>query len=156
MDYTTRCLHAEDLEQALSLTWKTFLEFEAPDYSSEGVASFKRDIIDNPTFSEACKQGTNQMWGAFSGNDLVGLMVLRNENHICLAFVDKDHQRKGIGSTLFSLLVQHVKTHNPSAEQLTVNSSPYGIPFYHKLGFVDLGKEQTLEGIRFTAMVYQL
>ena len=27
----------EKLEEALELTWKTFLEYEAPDYSQEGI-----------------------------------------------------------------------------------------------------------------------
>ena len=32
--------------------------------------------------------------------------------------------------------------------------SPYGLPFYTALGFVPTGKEQTVNGIRFTLMIY--
>ena len=35
-----------ELTAALSLIWETFLQFEAPDYSDEGVKSF-RDFIEN-------------------------------------------------------------------------------------------------------------
>ena len=31
---------------AIDLIWSTFLQFEAPDYSEEGIQSFK-DFIDN-------------------------------------------------------------------------------------------------------------
>lgn len=35
-----------EITAALNLIWETFLQFEAPDYSDEGVKSF-RDFIEN-------------------------------------------------------------------------------------------------------------
>ena len=35
-----------EITEALSLIWETFLQFEAPDYSNEGVKSFQ-DFIEN-------------------------------------------------------------------------------------------------------------
>jgi len=35
---------------------------------------------------------------------------------------------------------------------MTVNSSPYAVPIYHKLGFKDTGSEQVVNGLRFTPM----
>ena len=35
---------------------------------------------------------------------------------------------------------------------MTVNSSPYAVPVYHKLGFKDTGSEQMVNGLRFTPM----
>jgi len=35
--YIIRKLEAEDLQNALRLVWETFLEFEAPEYSDEGL-----------------------------------------------------------------------------------------------------------------------
>ena len=37
---------------------------------------------------------------------------------------------------------------------LTLNSSPYGLPFYLALGFVPQSEEQEINGIRFTPMKY--
>ena len=34
------------IDNAIALSWTTFLQFEAPDYSEEGVWSF-RDIIED-------------------------------------------------------------------------------------------------------------
>lgn len=36
--------------------------------------------------------------------------------------------------------------------KITVNSAPFAIDFYHKIGFKDTGKEQTVDGIRFLPM----
>jgi len=35
---------------------------------------------------------------------------------------------------------------------ITVNSSPYALEVYHRLGFIDKDREQTVDGIRFTPM----
>ncbi|HIZ80430.1 MAG TPA: GNAT family N-acetyltransferase [Candidatus Lachnoclostridium stercorigallinarum] len=35
-----------EIQKALELIWETFLQFEAPDYSEEGIKSFK-DFIDD-------------------------------------------------------------------------------------------------------------
>ncbi|CCL11870.1 N-acetyltransferase GCN5 [Clostridioides difficile] len=36
--------------------------------------------------------------------------------------------------------------------EITVNSSPYAVEVYHKLGFKDTAVEQIVDGIRFTPM----
>ena len=38
---------------------------------------------------------------------------------------------------------------------ITLNSSPYGLPFYKALGFTSKDSEQTVNGIRFTPMEYK-
>ncbi|MBR2256157.1 MAG: GNAT family N-acetyltransferase, partial [Blautia sp.] len=37
-------------------------------------------------------------------------------------------------------------------QKITLNSSPYGLPFYKALGFKETGSEQTVNGICFTPM----
>ena len=39
---------------------------------------------------------------------------------------------------------------------LTLNSSPYGLPFSHHAGFQPADVEKTINGIRFTTMTYDL
>ena len=43
---------------------------------------------------------------------------------------------------------------NPALDALTLNSSPYGLPFYLALGFIPQSEEQEINGIRFTPMKY--
>ena len=35
-----------EMEDALKLVWEVFLEFEAPDYTEEGINEFKKAIDD--------------------------------------------------------------------------------------------------------------
>jgi len=37
-----------------------------------------------------------------------------------------------------------------------VFASPYGVPFYHKIGFKDVGKETRKDGIIYTPMEFYL
>ena len=39
---------------------------------------------------------------------------------------------------------------------ITLNSSPYGLPFYKANGFVPTDEEKTVNGIRFTPMRYEV
>ena len=39
---------------------------------------------------------------------------------------------------------------------MTVNSSPYAVPIYHKLGFYDVDSEQVVKGVRFTPMEFEM
>ena len=96
------------------------------------------------------------MWGAFIGGELAGVMCLRAPCHISLAFVAARYQRRGVGKALMGALLEHVKRALPDARQVTVNSSPYGAPFYRALGFCDTDREQCVTGIRFIPMALSL
>ena len=41
-----RELYKNEIEQALKLVWKVFLEYEAPEYSKHGVDEFYNSIQD--------------------------------------------------------------------------------------------------------------
>lgn len=156
MEYTIRRLAPEELERALALAWDTFMRFEAPDYGSLGVETFRRDIMDNLQFHNNCRNGNNRMWGALDGDKLVGIFVMRGISHICLVFTHHAYHRQGIATAIFQKLLADVREENPELKQLTLNSSPYGKPFYHHVGFRDADAEKTIDGIRFTPMLYVL
>lgn len=42
------------MEEAVKLIWETFLQFEAPEYSEQGIASF-RTFIEDPQ-NRACME----------------------------------------------------------------------------------------------------
>ncbi|MBQ8577682.1 MAG: GNAT family N-acetyltransferase [Clostridia bacterium] len=138
------------------MAWNTYLEFEAPDYEPQGIDTFKRDIMDNAQFKESCCNGTNRMWGAYDREKLVGIFIMREASHICLAFTHRDYHRRGIATAIFNQLLKDVRIENPEVKKITLNSSPYGRPFFHRVGFVDTDTEKTIDGIRFTPMEYKL
>ncbi len=47
-----REIKESEMSKALDLTWKTFLEFEAPDYTEEGVKEFKKNIDNKEWISD--------------------------------------------------------------------------------------------------------
>ena len=134
----------QEREQAISLIWSTFLEFEAPDYSDQGVKTFHDFIFDENIFKNI------EFFGAFKNNDLRGVIASRNERgHICCFFVLASYQRQGIGRHLWEYLKDVSVT-----PIITVNSSPFAVPVYHKLGFVDTDIEQLTNGMRYTPMSF--
>lgn len=133
------------IPSAIDLIWDTFLQFEAPDYSEEGVQSF-RDFIENEEIVEEL-----EFWGAYDEGVLKGVIATNeNRKHICCFFVKAQYQRQGIGRKLWNFLRE-----NSPSNIITVNSSPYAVPVYHKLGFVDTDTEQLSDGMRYTPMKFE-
>jgi len=82
-------------------------------------------------------------------------MGLRSsKTHINLVFTRKEYHRRGISRAIFHYLLADLLQENPSLEALTLNSSPYGLPFYLSIGFIPLAEEQQMNGIRYTPMKY--
>lgn len=139
-----RELIANEMQPALALAWRVFLKFEAPEYDEKGIIEFERSLHD-PHYLNMLR-----CYGAFDGENVIGVIATRNNgNHIALFFVDEEYQGRGIGKRLFELVVQ-----NCDSGKLTVFSSPFAIPIYHKLGFNDTGDEQVVNGLRFTPMEF--
>lgn len=147
-------LQIEDIKKALDLVWLVFYEFEAPDYSEQGIDTFK-DFIQYNSVIKKIQSGELFFWGCFLDSELVGVVATRGINHICLLFVKKEHQRKGIARRLFNTVVENCRACE-AVKKITANSSPYAIEAYHHLGFEDTDKERIVEGIRFTSMEYTL
>ena len=150
-----RKITAHEVESAMALALEVFMEFEAPDYGPSGVETFKKDIVENPEYLENARQGACPIYGAFDGGKIVALMGMRsNKTHINLVFTKKAYHRQGIARAIFQYLLKDVLAENPTLEALTLNSSPYGLPFYLKIGFIPLSEEQEMNSIRFTPMKY--
>lgn len=136
-----RKIKEEEMPEALDLTWRTFLEFESPDYTEEGIIEFKKSINDTNWIKD------RDFWGAFDNEKLLGLIATKDYNHISLFFVDGKYHRQGIGRTLFNKICNLNTTGT-----YTVNSSPYAKEIYEHLGFEYTSSEQCVNGLRFYPM----
>lgn len=148
--YEIRMAYEDEWEESIALAWKTFLQFEAEDYEPEGVRSFENFITDN-TLHRMFIMGAYQMFVALKDGKMVGMITVRSNSHISLLFVDEKCHRKGIGRALVFRLCQYLKE-ELGVGRVTVNSSPFGVGFYHRIGFKDLNSEQKADGIRYTPM----
>ena len=143
--FTIRRLSEDERQTALDLAWIVFLEYESPDYTAEGTEEFRKCLHD-----EAYLSGLHY-YGAFDGEKLIGEIAIRpDRKHICFFFVDGRYHRRGIGTRMFQRLLEDYPR-----ETITLNSSPYGRPFYKAIGFVPTDEEKTVNGIRFTPMKYE-
>ena len=118
----------------MALVWEVFAEFQAPEFTQEGIEEFWR-FIDGEYMNMMLGEGIMTFWGAFEDDLMVGVCAVRDNNHIALLFVDGEYHRRGIGSTLLKKAVADCKYLDPDLNRVTVNSSPYAVPFYEAMGF---------------------
>lgn len=142
--YPVRRLYPQEIQDALDLCWEVFLQFEAPEYSEEGIREFKRNLDDKERTRKL------QFYGAFDGENLIGTLCMREPRHIGGFFVKADYHRKGIGRDLFETMRRDY-----DRQEFTVNSSPYAVEVYQHLGFQKTDEEQTVDGLRFTPMKFE-
>lgn len=152
--YEIRELVLGDLRVALQLVRNVFMKFEAPDYSDEGIKTFI-DFIEIDSISKMFKEDILKFWGCFDNDKIIGVIAIRNPSHISMLFVDGRYHKQGIGRKLFKEALMTIKN-NVAIDKITVNSSPYAVEVYHKLGFKDNNIEQTVDGIRFTPMQFNI
>jgi len=146
---------AKDVPQAIDLVNRVFAEFVAVDYGEQGRNTFEAYLKTKlQEVSSALKSGNKQMWAYYQGNQILGVIAIKNISHISLMFVDKAHHRQGIARQLFQTLLEELRTQNVT--QLTVNSSPYAVKAYEHLGFVQTQEQQEKDGILFIPMRHPL
>lgn len=145
-----RPIRVSEWEDAMQLAWDTFILFEAPEYSKEGIQSFKNFVRD-PILKNLFIEGKYKTLAAFCNGFMVGIIGVRNETHVSLLFVDSEYHKKGIARKLMTRMFEKTFSEYGKRE-MTVNSSPYAVGFYHKMGFVDTAPEQLTDGIRYTPM----
>ncbi|MCM1047027.1 MAG: GNAT family N-acetyltransferase [Clostridiales bacterium] len=152
--YKIRSAYRDEWDDAMELAWKTFLRFEADCYTQEGIRNFE-DFITDTTLHNMFIMGEYQMFVALDDKKIVGMITLRNSSHISLLFVDEKYHRKGIGRALILYLQKYLLS-EMGIGKVTVNAAPYGVGFYHKLGFRDLRPEEERDGIKYTPMEFVL
>ena len=144
MQITKLILTNKNINEVIQLIKQTFLEFVAPNYDESGINNFFK-------FAEA-EDLLKQLvfYAALHNNKIIGILAVDNKvNHICLFFVDKDFQNTGIGT---ALLKNFLNESMPKA--VTVNSSPFAVKVYEKLGFTATSGRQVSDGIVYIPMRY--
>ena len=148
-NYVVREAAKDEWEEAMALAWKTFKKFVAPDYSDTGVKEFCNFISDNGIY-KMFLMGEYKLWVAELDGDIAGMISVRSGKHISLLFVGEKYQRLGIGRDLINTAADYMR--QKGENYATVNASPYGVPFYHAVGFTDTGAERMDSGMLITPM----
>lgn len=153
-EIVVRNAYQTDWDEAMKLAWNTFMKFDAPDYSQEGIINFNKFINDEMLY-KMFVLGSYQLFVAEEDKRIVGMLSLREKKHISLLFVDVNHLQQGIAKSLMRFVADYARNEE-GVERLTVNSSPYAVGFYHKQGFIDLDGEVRADGIRYVPMELKL
>ncbi|MCI8483834.1 MAG: GNAT family N-acetyltransferase [Lachnospiraceae bacterium] len=152
--YLIRKVYEEELDEAFTLIWNVFQQFVAPDYTKEGIDYFYEQFVKGQSFRDEFLNGLQTMYGMFDDSRMVGVSSISRDNHVSCVFVDGNYQRKGIATKLFSEVISKLK--RQGTEKIRLNASPYGVPFYHAIGFSDIDTEKVYHGIRYTPMELRL
>jgi GNAT superfamily N-acetyltransferase len=139
----------QSLNAAFVLVKVVFDEFVAPDYSEEGTTNFFRLVT--PGYLEKLYARNGFVLGAFTNELIVGMIAIRDFNHISLFFVDRQFQKKGIGRSLFLPAVQIIESQGLT--DIHVHSSPFAVLFYKAIGFTSVGPQCIGGGIRYVPMI---
>jgi predicted GNAT family N-acyltransferase len=140
----------EEWEDIMALAWRTYLKFEAGEYPTEGTTSFFA-FITNATLYQMFLKGEYLIKIAKIDKKIVGMISMRNKNHLSLLFVEKEYHRQGIGKKLVDAMCMELKK-SKLKNCITVNAAPYALEFYHEIGFFDLSGQIENEGIIYVSM----
>lgn len=148
-------IQIRQLRDALQLIEEVFNEFDAPNYTEIGIKTFLH-YISYQNMLEMIEKKEMLLYGAYEGNELIGVIALRGDQHLSLLFVKKEYHRRGVARKLFRMVVAVCMEKELEKNVITVNASPYAVEAYKRLGFAKITGEQEKDGIRFTPMFYQM
>ena len=131
-----------------------FDQFVAPDYPEEGIQEFKSYIMPEQLIERCIAD--HDVLVARHAERILGVIEIRQHHHISLFFVDAEFHNQGIGKVLFQKAIALCKEKLPELSQISVNSSPYAVPIYKKLGFRKTDEEQIKNGMRYQPMSMNL
>lgn len=151
---TYRDMEPGEETEVYDLIVRVFDEFIAPEFSQQGVEEFLGYA--SPEGLKSRAQGNRFVILAVLQDLIVGMIEVRNHNHISLLFVDKGYQGQGIAGELIERSLGRCLSRNPSLGSISVNSSPNSVTFYEKVGFRPKAPEQQHNGIRFVPMVLKI
>lgn len=141
------------LSEAVTLIRGVFLEFVASGYSNDGINVFL-DFISPEKLRKRILASELTLTACFHKGIIIGVIGMEAVGHISLLFVSKKFHRKGIARALIESACKPLAGSDIPA--ITVNSSPYAVEIYKRLGFETTEEEQCLDGIRFTPMELHL
>ena len=153
-DVRYRVMEPDEVACVSALILAAFDEFIEPEYTPQGVEAFRKYV--QPDVLAGRTAQDHFVLVAARGGELVGMIEMRQNNHVALLFVDKRTHGHGIARELLDHALAAARSKTPELERVTVNSSRYGVPAYEKLGFRQTGPERAVNGIVFIPMAKRL
>ncbi|MGB3364498.1 MAG: GNAT family N-acetyltransferase [Thermodesulfobacteriota bacterium] len=148
---TVRYIGAGEEIEICNLVARSFNEFIATEFSEEGVEEFF-EYANPRAFKKRLETGYLAMVSE-TDSKLAGVIELKGYNHISMLYVDKAFHKKGVAKELIRVALEEASSNYSSHDDITVNSSRYAVPFYEKLGFIQIEEEKTIYGVIHIPMI---
>ena len=141
-------------EQDAARVSKLLLEISEEFISGELSEIGKQNLVDEfavEKITEKLTADNFRFYLAEDNNELIGVLAVQDNKHICYLFVAKSHHRQGISRALWEQGQSESLPFNDSGV-FTVNASNYAVKAYERLGFVLKGMTQEKNGISYNPM----
>ena len=136
-----------DAQAVTTLLREVFDEHVAPTFEPEGVVEIHRSFAPLALIERA---QTQAIFVAWHGALVVGVIAVRETDHISLLFVRTSHMGLGIATALVARMVDACRAAGRS--RVTVNSALNARTFYERLGFEATAGPQYIRGLAYVPM----
>jgi GNAT superfamily N-acetyltransferase len=144
-----------DAEEISDMILQVFDEHVAPTFEPEGIAEF-HDFINADMLIERAKVNRafvawqHALDGARRGRRVVGIIDVKETDHVSLLFVRTSHMGLGIATALVARAVEACRA--VGRPKMTVNSSLNAQTFYERMGFRAVAEPQQTHGFSYVPM----
>lgn len=128
-----------------------FMESVAPKYEREGVTAFMKYVTPRQ-IRKRMKTEDDFFLIAKKGDRIIGMIEMREWNHITLLFVDKEMRKLGVGKALIKEAIENMQGKGKQVNELSVNAVPGAEGAYEAMGFLARGSQTERIGIIYTPM----
>ncbi len=140
----------KEVDDIASLVRDTFWHCVASEFEKEG----KEIFLTYAQAQELYQRSKQECWVLVARQQErpVGMIEVRDNRHISLFFVARDHQRHGIGRRLLTRAIKECWIHKPGQRVLDVHASSNAVAAYRSLGFRAVGTLRQENGMRYQPM----
>lgn len=149
-----RAMRAGEEAAVSALIMGVFRVFVGPEYPPQGRETF-RGYTSPEALAARSREGHFALV-AEGDVQLAGVIEMRQHRHVSLLFVDHRFHRRGVARGLLQRALEIARQAHPELQEVTVNSSPYAVPVYERLGFAVAEPPKTDQGMTFIPMVLSL
>lgn len=140
-----------DAKAVSDLVRRVFDEHVAASFGPEGIAEMHCHVT---AAAIAQRARTHQTFVAWQGKQVVGVVEVRDTNHVSMLFVRTSHMGLGIATALMARVEEACRA--AGRQRMKVHSSLNAQTFYERLGFVPTDEPQMVQGFAFVSMEKKL
>jgi len=148
-EITYRTAHKSDADNISTLILDSQREYCFHEYTEDGQKLMLR-LCGKEAIKFYIERG-DVYYVALNENILIGVVGLRDNDHLTHNFVSASYHRKGISRGLWRLATEECRSRGNQGNY-NLRASTYAIPVYEKWGFVKTGPADQEHGITSTPM----